>query len=110
MANQSVAAILIATKLPDLPAAEQLARRLIAQQLAACVNIMPPCTSVYRWQGGLEMATEVPLQIKSTLARYAAIEAVIRQLHPYELPEISYVHLDGGEAAYIQWIQQETQA
>ncbi len=109
MKKPAIAAILVMTHLPDRDSAERIATFLIEQRLAACVNIMPPCHSIYHWQGKIESANEIPLQIKTTLARYDAVEAAIRRLHPYELPEITYVHIDGGEAPYIQWIQQENQ-
>ncbi|CAG0976419.1 Divalent-cation tolerance protein CutA [Methylophilaceae bacterium] len=96
------------TNLPDIASAERLAGHLLNRKLAACINIMPGCTSIYHWQGKIESTTETPMQIKTTLERYPAIEEAIRQLHPYELPEIVYVHIDGGEDAYIQWIHQET--
>jgi uncharacterized protein involved in tolerance to divalent cations len=63
-------------------------RALVELRLAACVNILAPCQSVYRWEGKLEDAEEVPLLIKTTAARYAALEEAIRAYHPYELPEI----------------------
>ncbi|PKO25501.1 MAG: divalent-cation tolerance protein CutA [Betaproteobacteria bacterium HGW-Betaproteobacteria-8] len=110
MKTNSTGVILVMTHLPDRDSAKRLAEHLIGQRLVACVNIMPACTSIYHWQGKIESAAEVPMQMKSTLAQYPAIEMAIRQLHPYELPEITHVHLDGGEQAYIQWIQQETQA
>jgi periplasmic divalent cation tolerance protein len=100
--------ILVQTNLPDREVAENMARHLVATKLAACVSIMAPCTSIYHWQGKIESATEIPLLIKTTKQRYAAVETVIRELHPYELPEILYVTVDGGLPAYIQWVQQET--
>ena len=100
--------ILVQTNLPDQTSAENMARRLIATKLAACVSIMAPCTSIYHWQGKIESATEIPLLIKTTGQRYAAVEAAIRELHPYELSEIIYVTVSGGLPAYIQWVQQET--
>jgi periplasmic divalent cation tolerance protein len=102
--------ILVQTNLPDQEVAENMARHLIAAKLAACVSIMAPCTSIYHWRDKIESATEIPLLIKTTEQRYAAVEAAIRELHPYELPEILYVTVDGGLPAYIQWIQQETLA
>lgn len=109
MTNKSTTAILVMTNLPDRQSADLIAEHLIGQRLAACVNILPACSSIYHWQGKIESTTEIPLQIKTTLARYPAIEAAILKLHPYELPEIVHVNLAGGEPAYIQWIQQETQ-
>ncbi|PKO92472.1 MAG: divalent-cation tolerance protein CutA [Betaproteobacteria bacterium HGW-Betaproteobacteria-1] len=108
MTMNSTVAILVMTHLPDQDSADRMAEHLVGHRLAACVNIMPASTSIYHWQGKIERATEVALHIKSTLNRYAEIETAIRVMHPYELPEITYVHLDGGEPAYIQWIQQET--
>jgi periplasmic divalent cation tolerance protein len=110
MTTLPTAPILIMTHVPNRESAERIADYLIGNKLAACVNIMPSGHSIYHWQGKIESASEIPMQIKSVIARYPAIEQAIRELHPYELPEITYVHVDGGEKAYIQWIQQESQA
>ena len=101
-------AILIITSLPDILSAENLAQRLIAKREAACVNIMAPCTSVYHWQGKVETAVEVPVFIKTTSQCYDAIEKTIKEVHPYELPEIVAVPLAGGLPAYLEWIASET--
>jgi len=103
-------ALLVITHLPDDKSAQQLAQSLIEQRVAACVNILAPCRSVYRWQGKIEDATEVPLVIKTTTARYAALEAAIRSGHPYELPEIIAVKIDRGLPEYLAWIAAETAA
>jgi periplasmic divalent cation tolerance protein len=100
--------LIVLTNLPDLPAANALAEHLVAQQLAACVNILAPCTSVYRWQGGIEHSTEVPMLIKTTSTRYPALEAAIVDAHPYELPEIVAVPIELGLAAYLGWIDNQT--
>ncbi len=100
--------LLVFTNLPDRDAAESLANTLIEEKVAACVNILGACTSVYRWQGVVENADEIPLLIKTTGARYAALEAVIRRLHPYELPEIIAVPLAQGLPGYLQWVADET--
>ncbi len=101
-------AIIVITHLPDTIEAEKLALHLVENQLAACVNIMAPCTSIYSWQGKVERATEIPVMIKSTLARYTALEAAIQALHPYELPEIIHVSINGGLEAYLSWINTNT--
>lgn len=101
-------ALLVFTSLPDAASAEALANALIDQRLAACVNVLAPCTSVYRWQGATETATERPLLIKTTPARYAALEAAIRAHHPYELPEIIAVPVTQGLPGYLDWIAAET--
>lgn len=101
-------ALLVLTNLPDAAAAEALARRLVDARLAACANVLSPCTSVYRWKGEVETATEVPLLIKTTNASYAALEAAIRASHPYELPEVVAVDIVCGLPAYMEWIARET--
>ncbi|HMM53887.1 MAG TPA: divalent-cation tolerance protein CutA [Candidatus Desulfobacillus sp.] len=101
-------AFLVITTLPDAAAARALARSLVEQRHAACVNILPPCQSVYRWQGRLEEAQEVPLLIKTSAARYGALEEAIRAGHPYELPEIIAVPVARGLPAYLDWVARET--
>jgi periplasmic divalent cation tolerance protein len=101
-------AVLVLTNLPDRNSATGIAERLVAERLAACANLLAPCTSIYHWAGKVESATEVPLLIKTTPDRYAAVEQRILELHPYELPEIIQVPLSGGLPAYLQWIAQET--
>lgn len=101
-------ALLVITNLPDRDSAERLARRLVEERAAACVNVMAQCQSHYRWQGRLEQAAEVPLFIKTTAGAYGRLEELIRRHHPYELPEIVRFRIDGGDAAYLQWIRTET--
>lgn len=101
-------ALLVLTNLPDRAIAERLAEALIAKRLAACVNILAPCRSVYRWQGAVQHDEEHPMLIKSTEARFAELEAEIRALHPYELPEIVAVPIERGLAGYLAWVAEET--
>ena len=100
--------LLILTNLPDEVSARALAARLVDERLAACVNIQAPCTSVYRWQGRLEEAREIPLLIKTTAARYPELETAIRASHPHELPEIIAVPLEAGLPGYLAWVAAET--
>lgn len=100
--------LMVLTNLPDAASAEALARRLVEARLAACVNILAPCRSVYRWQGAVESADEVPLLIKVPRTGYAALEAAIRTAHPYELPEIVAVPVSVGLPAYLDWVRVET--
>jgi periplasmic divalent cation tolerance protein len=100
--------LLVFTNLPDHDAAAALAAHLVEQRLAACANILAPCRSVYRWHGAIETAEEVPLLLKTTTARYAALEAAIRERHPYELPEIVAVPIAFGLPGYLGWIEAET--
>ena len=100
--------IVILTNLPDRAAALGLAQALVDRRLAACVNVLAECTSVYRWKGAVETATEVPVLIKARTERYAEIEAAIRELHPYELPEIVAVPVERGLEEYLRWVRDET--
>jgi len=102
--------LLVLTNLPDRAAAESLADALITEQLAACVNILAPCRSVYRWQGSVQHDEEHPMLIKTTEERYAALEQAIRTRHPYELPEIVAVRIERGLDAYLEWLAAETGA
>lgn len=101
-------ALLVLTNLPDADAAHALAVRVVDMRLAACVNILAPCRSVYRWQGRVEDAQEIPLLMKTTTDRYAALEAAIREHHPYELPEIAALPITHGLPDYLAWIAAET--
>jgi periplasmic divalent cation tolerance protein len=100
--------LLVFTNMPDAPSARALAHKLLEQQLAACVNYFPPMMSIYRWQGAIEEAAEVPLLIKTTQARYSELEAVIKASHPYDVPEIIATPIVAGWPAYLEWIIQET--
>lgn len=100
--------LLVLTNLPDQASAETLAATLVDQQLAACVNILPPCRSVYRWKEATEVADEVPLLIKTAESRYAALEAAIYALHPYETPEIIAVPVTHGLPEYLAWVAAAT--
>jgi len=96
------------TNLPDRAAAERLAELLIEKRMAACVNILAPCRSVYRWKDSVQHDEEHPMLIKTTAARYAALEAAIRAAHPYELPEIIAVPIGPGLPSYLDWVAAET--
>lgn len=101
-------AILVLTNLPDPQSAARLAEHLVEARLAACVNILAPCSSVYRWQGKLENAQEIPLLIKTLRVHYGKVEQAIRAQHPYELPEIVAVTIEAGLPAYLAWVAGET--
>ena len=101
-------AIVIMTNAPDVSVASAIARHLVECKLAACVNIAPGVKSIYRWQGVIEESNEIMLIIKSTQARYIELEAAIRMLHPYQVPEIIVLPITGGFPPYLDWIAQET--
>lgn len=100
--------VIVLTSLPDKEAAMRLARELVERRLAACVNVLAECTSVYRWKGAVESAGEVPVLIKTRSGRYPEVEAAVRELHPYELPEIVAVPVRHGSDEYLQWVRDET--
>lgn len=99
--------LLVLTNLPDRAAADRLADSLIGQHLAACINILAPCRSVYRWEGAVQHDDELPMLIKTTAECYPALEAAIRAGHPYELPEIIAVPIECGLPAYLDWVAAE---
>ena len=100
--------LLVFTNLPERAAAERLADTLVEKQLAACVNILAPCRSVYRWKGAVQHDEEHPMLIKTTLERYPQLEQALRSEHPYELPEIVAVPAQQGFNEYLQWVADET--
>lgn len=102
--------ILVITNFPDRASALALAQKLVDARLAACVNVLADCISVYRWQGKIESASEVPVFIKTLVQHYPKVEQAIKAGHPYELPEIIAVPISNGLPAYMQWIAAETLA
>lgn len=105
---ESAESLLVFTTLPDTASAQALAEHLVGARVAACVSVQSPCRSVYRWQGQVERADEVPLLIKTTASRYAALEAEIRARHPYAVPEIVALPIQRGLPAYLAWLATET--
>jgi periplasmic divalent cation tolerance protein len=103
-----VSTLIVITNAPSREVALDIARALIERKLAACVNVMAECTSVYRWQGKVETTRETPLLIKTRAAIYDELEAAIRSLHPYELPEILAVPVERGLPDYLEWVNTET--
>jgi periplasmic divalent cation tolerance protein len=101
--------LIVLTNCPDVATAQRIARALVEQRLAACVNQLAPVQSIYRWEGAIEQAREVPLLIKTTRERYPELEAAIRTLHPYSVPEIVAVPIAAGYSAYLRWVGDETQ-
>ena len=97
------AAIVLTTLGADADAGA-IARTLVDERLAACVNVLPLMMSTYRWKGAVEQEREQQLVIKTSRSRVSALQARLRELHPYELPE--FLVLDAtGSAAYLEWIE-----
>lgn len=88
--------------------AERIASVLVAERLAACVNLVPSVTSIYRWQGAVERATEVLMVIKTRRALAPRLVARLQELHSYEVPEAIVVPIDGGSRPYLAWVLGET--
>lgn len=99
--------IAVLTNLPDSESAFNLARLLVRGRLAACVNVLAPATSFYRWEGRDEQACEVPVIIKTTTDRYPEVEHAIRANHPYSLPEIIALPVERGFENYLGWVADE---
>jgi periplasmic divalent cation tolerance protein len=100
--------VLVLTTVPSAELGETIAEALVVERLAACVNVLPPMTSTYRWKGAIERDVEHQVVIKTTAPRVAAVEARVRQLHPYELPEFIVLGASGGSAAYLDWVAGST--
>lgn len=101
-----VVAVLISA--PDADTAQRIGRALVEERLAACVNVIPGVSSIYRWKGAVEEAAEVLLVVKTRAARADALAARVRTLHPYELPEVVVLPVRGGSRAYLQWVAAES--
>ena len=97
--------IVVYCTVPDTATGERLAGHLVEYRLAACVNLLPGVTSTYRWQDKVETDTEALLMIKARAGDYARLESAIRSQHPYELPEIITVPVNGGLAEYLDWVR-----
>jgi periplasmic divalent cation tolerance protein len=93
---------------PDAEAGGRIARALVEERLAACVNALPGVRSTYRWKGALHEDDEVLLVIKTRADRLAALAERVRALHPYELPEVLALPAAGGSAAYLAWVAAES--
>ncbi len=93
---------------PDVELGGRLARTLVEERLAACVNLVPQVHSIYRWEGKLQEDAEVLLVIKTRADRVAALAQRVTALHPYALPEIIALPVLDGNAAYLRWVSQET--
>jgi periplasmic divalent cation tolerance protein len=102
--------LLVMTNLPDRVTAERIAETLVTQGVAACVNVLAECTSIYHWEGKLNRTSEVPLLIKTTKTAYPRLQDALRKLHPYEVPELIALPVSAGLPEYLNWVVQETQA
>jgi periplasmic divalent cation tolerance protein len=100
--------VLVLTTLPADADAAAFARRLVELRLAACVNLLPPMESVYRWEGEIQKEPERQIVIKTTTARVPALWDGVRDLHPYDIPEFVVLPVVDGNDAYLRWIAEST--
>ena len=100
--------VIVLTTLPADAESGTFGRTLVEERLAACVNLLPPMESVYRWEGQVERDTERQVIIKTARDRVAALWDRIRELHPYETPEFVVLTISDGSEAYLKWIGEST--
>lgn len=105
-----MSAVVVLCTCPDAASAERIARRLVSERLAACVNRIPGVRSVYRWQGEVRDDVEELLVIKTERARLETLTARIVGLHPYELPEVIALDVVAGHVPYLAWLERESTA
>ena len=98
--------LVVFTTWPDADTARAAARTLVEEHLIACANLLPGIESIYRWKGAIETSAEILVLMKTTIGRYRELEARIRTMHPYEVPEIVSLRTEEGLPAYLQWVQE----
>jgi periplasmic divalent cation tolerance protein len=101
-------ALIVFVTVPTRADGERIGEALVGERLAACVNVLGPVRSIYRWQGEVCRDDEHVLMIKCTRARYAALEARVKALHTYDVPEVIALPIEMGSAAYLAWIESMT--
>lgn len=104
ISNDNIIYQLVLCTCPDEDTAINIAENIVAQRLAACVNVLPSVYSVYHWQDNVESAKESIIVIKTTQEKYSALEKVLTSLHPYEVPEVIALNIDNGLPEYLKWI------
>ena len=97
--------VLVLSTVPDDGSAEAIARTLVEEKLAACVNLLPPMVSIYRWKGSVERDAERQLVMKTTRSRLDALQKRLKELHSYELPEFIVLPVESGSEEYLEWVR-----
>ena len=110
MSSSAPQVVLVLTTIAAGADGAALARTLVDERLAACVTVLPAMTSVYRWKGQVEQYREQQVVIKTTRHLLAALEARLRELHSYELPEFLVIATAGGSEAYLQWVEESVKS
>ena len=98
--------LLVLSTFPDVATARRIGRQLVEEKCAACANILPPVESIYWWEKKVETANETLVLFKTSAVRYAALENALRQLHPYEVPEIIALPVERGLPDYLRWVSE----
>lgn len=98
--------VVVLTTFPADEDAGALARALVTERLAACVNVLPPMSSTYRWEDNVEVVSEHQLIIKTMAARVESLKQRLNELHPYDVPELLVVPLTDGAPTYLEWLRQ----
>jgi periplasmic divalent cation tolerance protein len=101
---------IVLTTVDNAEEAQLIAETLVERHLAACVNLIPRLTSIYRWQDKIESASETLLLIKTSIERIPAIESALHELHSYEVPEFLVLPVESGSHAYLEWLRKATLA
>ena len=96
--------VIILTTVPSEELGATLGRELVRRGLVACVNVLPPMVSIYLWKGEIQQDTECQVLIKTSAARVDAVQVVVTELHPYDLPEFVVLPIVGGDPAYLAWV------
>ena len=102
--------VVVLTTVPTGGKGQEIAQTLVEERLAACVNVLAPMTSTYRWRGAVERESEHQVIIKTTLNRVPAVQTRLATLHPYEVPEFLVLSVADSSAAYFEWVVNETSA
>ncbi len=98
--------LIVLSTFGDADSARHVAQKLVEEQLAACANILPAIESIYRWEGAVESAAETMVIFKTNIDRYYQLEARLKELHPYKVPEILAFRAHAGLLAYTRWVDE----
>lgn len=110
MAQSDTGVVLVLTTWPADRDVEAVGRTLVEERLAACISVLPPMSSTYRWQGQIESASERQLLVKTSRTRVNDLRARLLALHPYEMPELLVIPVAAGAEAYLAWVLANTRA
>lgn len=102
--------LMVVCHFPDFDSARTVGEAMVEANLAACCNILDGCTSIFRWEGKTQIASEIPVYFKTTLLAYPALESALQEAHPYDVPEIIALPIELGLQSYLDWVNSEVTA